>query len=223
MNKAQLAPSILSADFANLARDIELVTEAGAEIIHVDVMDGHFVPNLTIGIPVLQAIRKITTRTLDVHLMISNPDFMVERYIDAGADIITVQYEASCHLDRTLNRIKDGGVRAGIALNPHSPVHLLEEIACVCDMVLIMSVNPGFGGQSFIASSMKKIMKARELLDSENPGGLVEVDGGINSDNIAGVAGAGADILVAGSAIFGSTDPAAEFRSMNSVIEKVNR
>ena len=220
MQKPLLAPSILSADFANLAKDIDLVTEAGAEIIHVDVMDGHFVPNLTIGIPVLKSIRRITSLTLDVHLMISNPDFMVQRYIDAGADIITVQYEASCHLDRLLNRIREGGARAGFALNPHSPVHLLEEIVSSCDMILVMSVNPGFGGQSFIPSSMEKIKKARRLLNSANPQGLIEVDGGINSENVGAVASAGADILVAGSAIFGSTDPRAAFKSMSSAIEK---
>ncbi len=222
MKRSKLAPSILSADFANLSRDIDLITEAGAEIIHVDVMDGHFVPNLTIGIPVLKSIRKITSLTLDVHLMISNPDFMVQRYIDAGADIITVQYEASCHLDRTLGRIREGGARAGVALNPHSPVQLLEEIAGSCDMILVMSVNPGFGGQSFIPYCLEKIKKARKLLNAANPEGLIEVDGGINEDNAEAVAGAGADILVAGSAIFGSTDPQASFRSMSSAIGKVN-
>ncbi|MFH1964937.1 MAG: ribulose-phosphate 3-epimerase [Acidobacteriota bacterium] len=223
MKKAKLAPSILSADFSNLSRDIDLVTEAGAEIIHVDVMDGHFVPNLTLGIPVLKSIRKITSLTLDVHLMISNPDFMVQHYIEAGADIITVQYEASCHLDRMLNSIKDGGARAGIALNPHSPVHLLLEVAGICDMILVMSVNPGFGGQAFIPSSLEKIKKARKLLDRANPEGLIEVDGGINSGNIAAVAEAGADILVAGSAIFGGSGPGDEFRRLSSVIGKVNR
>lgn len=223
MKNAKLAPSILSADFSNLSRDIDLLTEAGAEIIHVDVMDGHFVPNLTIGIPVLASIRKITSLTLDVHLMISNPDIMVPRYIDAGADIITVQYEASCHLNGTLNRIKDGGAGAGVALNPHSPVHLLEEVADICDMILVMSVNPGFGGQSFIPSSLEKIKKARKLLDIVNPEGLIEVDGGINSVNIAAVAEAGADILVAGSAVFGVSGPADGFKSLNSAIKTVNR
>ena len=220
MAKARIAPSILSADFSNLSRDIGLVEDAGAEFIHVDVMDGHFVPNLTIGIPVIKSLRKITSLTLDVHLMISNPDAMVSSYIDAGADIITVQYEASCHLHRTLDEIRKNGVKAAVAINPHSPVHLLEEVAPYCDMILIMSVNPGFGGQAFIDSSLEKIRKARRLLNSCNPRGLIEVDGGIKIDNIAEVADAGADILVAGSAVFGGEDPASEFRRMDSVLLK---
>jgi len=223
MKNARLAPSILSADFANLARDIELVSRAGAEIIHVDVMDGHFVPNLTIGIPVLQSIRKITSLTLDVHLMISNPEEMVPRYLEAGADIITVQYEASCHLNRTLHLIREGGARAGVALNPHSPVHLLEEVAGICDMILVMSVNPGFGGQSFIPSSLEKIRKARRLLDDNSQGGLIEVDGGINRTNIAEITRAGADILVAGSAVFGNQDPGAEFIFLSSLVDNLDR
>ncbi len=218
MVKAKLAPSILSADFTSLAREIDLVAEAGAEIIHVDVMDGHFVPNLTIGIPVLEAIRKATSLTLDVHLMISNPDVMALRYVDAGADIVTIQYEASPHLDRTLNEIRKNGARAGVALNPHSPVHLLEEIAGVCDLILVMSVNPGFGGQEFIDTSLEKIRKARRLLDWAGPEALIEVDGGINSSNITRVSEAGADILVAGSAIFDSEDPGERFRYLSSIL-----
>ena len=223
MVMSKLAPSILSADFSNLSRDIGLVEAAGAEILHVDVMDGHFVPNLTIGPPVLKSIRKITGLTLDVHLMISNPDEMVSSYVEAGADIITVQYEASCHLHRTLSEIRKSGVKAGVAINPHSPVHLLEEVAPYCDMILVMSVNPGFGGQAFIASSLEKIKKARQLLDSSRSGGLVEVDGGININNIAEVAGAGADVLVAGSAVFGCDDPGEEFKRISSVLEQVER
>ena len=218
MVKAKLAPSILSADFTSLAREIDQVAEAGAEIIHVDVMDGHFVPNLTIGIPVLEAIRKATSLTLDVHLMISNPDVMALRYVDAGADIVTIQYEASPHLDRTLNEIRKNGARAGVALNPHSPVHLLEEIAGVCDLILVMSVNPGFGGQEFIPSSLEKIRKARRLLDRAGTEAMIEVDGGINSSNITRVSEAGADILVAGSAIFDSENPGERFRYLSDLL-----
>lgn len=222
-HKVKLAPSILSADFGSLAREIDLVEEAGAEIIHVDVMDGHFVPNLTIGLPVLESIRKLTDLTLDVHLMISNPDEMAVRYADAGADIVTVQYEACRHLDRTLNEIRKRGGRAGVALNPHSPVSLLEEAALVSDLVLVMSVNPGFGGQHFIPSSLEKIKKARRLLNTVDSEALIEVDGGINEETIAEVVSAGADLLVAGSAIFGAEDPQERFKYLSAVIEKVPR
>jgi len=218
--KVQLAPSILSADFGFLARAIELVGDAGARIIHFDVMDGHFVPNLTIGLPVLESIRKSTDLTIDVHLMITNPDEMAVRYVDAGADIVTVQYEACRHLNRTLNEIRNRGGRAGVALNPHSPVSLLEEVALVADLVLIMSVNPGFGGQHFIPSSLEKIRKTRRLLDSLKSEALIEVDGGINDENIGAVAEAGADILVAGSAVFGAEDPGERFRYLRSAAEK---
>ena len=198
----KLAPSILSADFSRLGEEVKAVGEAGADFIHVDVMDGHFVPNITIGPLVVEAVRKVTPLPLDVHLMISEPDRYVADFAKAGADYITVHAEVLPHLNRTLALIREQGVKAGVALNPSTPVSALDWVWEYMDMVLIMTVNPGFGGQKFIKNCLRKISAARTEIDRRGLGVLIEVDGGVKLDNVAQVYSAGADILVAGSAVF---------------------
>ncbi|MBW1742091.1 MAG: ribulose-phosphate 3-epimerase [Deltaproteobacteria bacterium] len=212
-----IAPSILSADFARLGEEIEAVESAGADWIHVDVMDGHFVPNITIGPPVVEAVKRTTELPVDVHLMIENADQYIEDFAKAGSDSLTVQVEACVHLHRTVQAIKALGVKAAVALNPATPVSSLELILEDVDMVLIMSVNPGFGGQAFIPQALQKIEALKSMIAAMNPDILIQVDGGINHETIQPVARAGADVFVAGSAIFGSSDygkTIGEFRSL---------
>lgn len=207
MKTPLIAPSILSADFGNLARDIEMLNTSKADWIHVDVMDGVFVPNISFGFPVLKVVQKIAKKPLDVHLMIVEPDRYIQQFKDAGAEILTVQYEACTHLHRTLQAIKASGMKAGVALNPHTPVNLLNDIIHDIDMVLIMSVNPGFGGQKFIEHSYSKISKLKELIIQAGSHTLIEVDGGVNLQNYKQLIEAGVDVLVAGNTVFGSADP----------------
>lgn len=197
-----LSPSILSSDFGRLGEDIRIVDEAGADYIHVDVMDGMFVPSITIGMPVVKSIRNYTDKVLDVHLMIEDPDRYIVEFADAGADIITVHAEACRHLDRTVELIKSRSVMAAVALNPATDISVLEYILPKLDMVLVMSVNPGFGGQKFIPYSLDKIRNLKRMIDGRNLGVDIEVDGGINLDNVTKVIEAGANIIVAGSAVF---------------------
>lgn len=206
MSGIRIAPSILAADFAHLADDIAAVEKAGADLVHVDVMDGHFVPNLTIGPPIVAAIRRITTLPLDVHLMITNPDAFIAEFVEAGADYLTVHVETCPHLHRTIQSIKEKGVKAGVTLNPATPLAGVEAILPDVDLLLIMSVNPGFGGQQFIPGVLDKISRARAMLRKTNRTILLEVDGGVKADNAGAIVEAGADILVAGSAIFGAPD-----------------
>lgn len=208
MSPVRIAPSILSADFARLGAEIAAVADAGADFIHVDVMDGHFVPNLTIGPLVVSAIRKATKLPFDVHLMISPVDPYVDDFAKAGADILTVHPEAGPHLHRTLQRIRAAGVSPGVALNPGTPVSAIEPVIGDVDLVLVMSVNPGFGGQSFIPSQLKKIETLRRLIDDSGRNVMLEVDGGVNAQTAKAAIAAGADVLVAGSAVFRG-DPAA--------------
>lgn len=219
--RVQIAPSILSADFARLADEAARVEQAGADLLHVDVMDGHFVPNLTAGPPIVEALAKVTKLPLDVHLMITNADAFIPEFADAGASYLTVHVEACPHLHRTLQSIKEHGVKAGVTLNPATPLTSLEEILADVDLVLIMSVNPGFGGQEFIPSSLRKIAQARELIRRTGSHALVEVDGGIKVDNAPDVVKSGAEILVAGSAIFRSRDYAATIKAMRHAGESV--
>ena len=209
-----IAPSILSADFARLADEVARVEQAGADLLHVDVMDGHFVPNITVGPPIVEALRKVTKLPLDVHLMVTNPDAFIQEFADAGADYLTVHVETCPHLHRTVQSIKERGVKAGVTLNPATPISSTEEILPEADLLLIMSVNPGFGGQQFIAGSVEKIARARELLNRTGSHALLEVDGGVKVDNAAQIVSAGADILVAGSAIFRSDDYAATIEAL---------
>ena len=202
----KIAPSILSADFSRLGEDIQAVDRAGADYIHVDVMDGHFVPNITIGPLVVDALRKVTDKPLDVHLMIENPDLYINAFAKAGADIITVHQEAVPHLHRTVQLIKSLGKKAGISLNPATPVETLDVILDELDLVLVMSVNPGFGGQSFIPSALDKIRALRQRITERGLATEIEVDGGVKIDNIRQVVAAGADVLVAGSAVFNTDD-----------------
>ncbi len=215
----KLAPSILSADFACLKEQIEEVTRAGADYIHVDVMDGHFVPNITIGIPVVASIRAYTNLPLDVHLMIEQPVNYVEKFIDAGADIITIHIEADYHIHRTLQTIKEKGGKSGIALNPSTPLSSLEEILPYADLILIMTVNPGFGGQVFIEDSISKINRLRAILDRGQFKAELEVDGGITDKNASRVIKAGATVLVAGAAIFSDKNPSAAMQRMRQSVE----
>jgi len=202
----KIAPSILSADFGRLAEEIKAVEKAGADWIHIDIMDGHFVPNLTIGPAVVKALRKTTSLPFDVHLMIEDPDRYVDAFIDAGSDILTVHAETATHLHRTVASIREKGIRSGVSLNPATPVSCLEEILPDCDLVLVMTVNPGFGGQKFIASMLPKIRKVHGMMASLPEAPILEVDGGITLDNIRQASDAGADVFVAGAAVFGSGD-----------------
>ena len=212
----RLAPSILSADFAHLARDIAAAEAGGADFIHVDVMDGHFVPNLTIGPPVVTAIKRVATVPLDVHLMITNPDPFLEAYVTAGAAMLTVHAEVLPHLHRTIAAIKQLGAKAGVALNPSTPVSAIEEVAGDLDFVLVMSVNPGFGGQSFIPRALDKVRAVRDLLARAGSAAFVEIDGGVDLTNIAAVAAAGVSVVVAGNAVFGHGDAAAATRALKA-------
>ncbi|MCB0272012.1 MAG: ribulose-phosphate 3-epimerase [Bdellovibrionales bacterium] len=203
MNK-KIAPSILSANFAKLGEEISSVEKAGADFIHVDVMDGHFVPNITIGPPVVKSIKKVATKPLDVHLMIQNPEKYIPDFLDAGADIISVHPESTPHIQRALSMIRKGGAKAAVALNPATPLYALDHIWDDIDMVLLMTVNPGFGGQSFIPEMVNKIQTLRKKIDRTNEKIWIEIDGGVNVDNIGQLASYGVDIFVAGSAIFGA-------------------
>jgi ribulose-phosphate 3-epimerase len=202
-----VSPSLLAADFGNLQRDVEMVNRSQADWIHCDIMDGLFVPNLSFGFPVLESVRKVAKKPLDVHLMITDPDRYLTKFRDAGANILTIQYEACIHLNRTVNEIRNLGMKAGIALNPHTPVSHLKNILPYADLILIMTVNPGFGGQSFIMESYEKIRELREMIDSCGSNILIEVDGGIDTGNAAKLVNAGVDVLVAGNAVFSSKNP----------------
>ncbi|PST82481.1 ribulose-phosphate 3-epimerase [Pedobacter yulinensis] len=214
--KHLIAPSVLAADFGNLQRDIEMLNQSAAEWIHVDVMDGLFVPNISFGFPVMETLRKHAGKPLDVHLMITDPDRYVERFAQAGASVITVHYEACTHLHRTIEAIQGAGCRAGVALNPHTPVQLLQDILPMLDLVLIMSVNPGFGGQKFIPNTYKKIAELCRLPGAKDSL-IIEVDGGVDSGNIAALRKAGAHAFVAGSAVFSAPDPAAMIAELNQI------
>lgn len=203
----QIAPSILAADFANLQKEVEMLNTSQADWIHVDIMDGVFVPNISFGIPVTKAIHSHAKKPLDVHLMIVNPDQYLQAFADAGAAVLTVHLEACTHLHRSLQAIKNLGVKAGVAINPHTPVELLSEVIQDIDVVCVMSVNPGFGGQKFITNSLSKVSRLKNLILSKNSPTLIEVDGGVTSANAAELVAAGADILVAGSFVFSSADP----------------
>jgi len=211
---AVIAPSILSADFMNLGQEVRRMEKVGAQILHVDVMDGHFVPNLTIGVPVVQTLNEWTDLSLDVNLMIANPEQMADLYVDAGADYLSIHFETVLHLDRLLERIREQGARPGVVLNPHTPVSVLEEILPKCHHVLLMSVNPGFGGQKFISTSFQKVRKLRSLIDSQGLEVKIEIDGGIGPGNVREAVESGVDIVAAGSAIFGSENPERAFLEM---------
>lgn len=213
----QIVPSILSADFARLADDIGKVERGGATMLHVDIMDGHFVPNLTIGPPVVKSIRNTTRLPLDLHLMITDPDKFAPLFIEAGADQISVHYEAATHLDRTIRSIQSEGVRAGVVINPATPVSVLEDILYLVDYVLVMSVNPGFEGQKFIPNALNKIRRLDRLRTERRLGFAIEIDGGVSAENTAEIVQSGCDWLVAGSAIFHSADPAATVKEMQQI------
>ncbi len=210
----KIAPSILSADFARLGEDVTAAEKAGADLIHVDVMDGHFVPNITIGPLVVKAVKKIAKLPLDVHLMIENPDDYVKEFAESGSDMITVHAEATVHLHRTIQNIRECGVKAGVSVNPATPLSLIEIVLPYVDMVLIMSVNPGFGGQKFIPEALPKIKQLKKMIDERKLKVEIEVDGGVNTDNVADVVSAGADIVVMGSAFYNSKDYAETVRTV---------
>jgi ribulose-phosphate 3-epimerase len=212
-----IAPSVLAADFANLQRDIEMINNSEADWFHIDIMDGVFVPNISFGMPVLDAISKHAQKTIDVHLMIINPDRYISTFKKLGADVLTVHYEACTHLHRTLQAIKAEGMKAGVALNPHTNVDLLEDVIQDIDLVCIMSVNPGFGGQSFIENTYSKVEKLKTLITRKNASTLIEIDGGVTNKNAAQLVQAGADVLVAGSFVFNAENPIATIQNLKEI------
>ena len=212
-----VSPSLLSADFLHLSKDIEMVTRSQADWFHLDIMDGVFVPNISYGLPVVSQIKKMATKPLDVHLMIVQPERYVEAFHKAGADILTVHYEACTHLHRTIQQIKAQGMKAGVSLNPHTPVSLLEDVIEDIDVVLLMSVNPGFGGQSFIEQTINKVDKLKKLIMESNSHTLIEIDGGVNFETGKRLVNAGADALVAGSFVFNSPDPEANIKGLKEL------
>lgn len=212
--KKLIAPSLLSADFNNLGRDIEMINKSEADWFHLDIMDGVFVPNMSFGLPVVEHIASMAKKPLDVHLMIIEPDRYLERFCNAGANILTVHWEACNHLHRTVTQIKKLGMKAGVSINPHTPVDLLDDILLEADLVLIMSVNPGYGGQKFIENSLFRISRLRKMIDQKGLSTLIEVDGGVDVNNAASIYSAGADVLVAGNAVFKSENPLEAIRTI---------
>ncbi len=217
MSTIKIAPSILAADFANLQRDIEMVNVSEADWFHIDVMDGHFVPNISYGMPVIKAIKKYAEKPLDVHLMIDKPERYIEEFAEIGADIITVHYESTIHLHRTLTQIEDAGCKAGVVLNLTTPISVLEDILPKCYMVLLMSINPGFGGQKLEDIVYNKITKLREMVDQKGLNTLIEIDGGVNGENAQKLIKCGANVLVAGSFIFKSSDPSGTIKNLKTL------
>ncbi|WP_026914339.1 ribulose-phosphate 3-epimerase [Christiangramia portivictoriae] len=217
MSTTLIAPSVLASDFGNLQRDVEMINQSEADWFHIDIMDGVFVPNISFGMPVLKAISQHATKTIDVHLMIVDPDRYIKEFAALGANILTVHYEACTHLHRTLQAIKAEGMKAGVAINPHTNVDLLKDVIQDIDLVCIMSVNPGFGGQSFIENTFKKVKKLKEIIVTNNATTLIEIDGGVTDKNAAELSNAGADVLVAGSFVFKSDDQPGTIKNLRSI------
>ncbi|HMQ49687.1 MAG TPA: ribulose-phosphate 3-epimerase [Saprospiraceae bacterium] len=219
--KHLVAPSLLAADFTKMADEVTMVNESLADWLHFDVMDGRFVPNITFGLPILEAVKRLSTRPIDVHLMIVEPEKYIDAFREAGADNISVHYEACPHLHRVIHQIKESGARAGVALNPHTPVELLEDVLEDIDLVCLMSVNPGFGGQKFIYQTIPKIKRLKDMITIRNTGTKIEIDGGVGLQNAQQLLQAGADVLVAGNSVFKSTDPIQTIRQMKELGREV--